>query len=436
MLVAIKKLIPKKVKDYLRPLKTKHVDNRIKRKLFLDMQKKHKELLVGIKGKKKIKVVFLAIHKSMWKVDAVFQKMLADTYFEPIVLVCPYTAYGEERMWEDMRESLAYFKEKGYPTYSSYNEDAQRWIKLGEVAPDVVFFTNPHNLTHKEYYEEAYLNYLSCYVPYAYEVSQYAGNQAQYNQSFHNAIWKIFSAHDCSKSIYETVSANRGNNVTVTGYPGVEELSDPINRIECIKWKRQRQSKIRIIWAPHHTIDSPEIPYSNFLKYCEFFKQIAIKYESETQWAFKPHPILKSKLYRHVEWGLEKTDKYFEFWASRENTQLELGEYADLFMESDAMIHDSGSFLAEYLFVKKPVLYLVATASYQNYYNDFGKEALAACRLATDEESILGFVESLIADALNVKVEHEQFLERYGFERANSPSMKILHEISEGIISS
>lgn len=436
MFVAIKKMLPRQVREWLRPLKIELLDNRIKRKLSFDMQKKHKELLVGIKGKKKIKVVFLAIHKSVWKVDPVFQKMLVDPYFDPLVLVCPYTAYGKDRMWEDMRECLAYFKEKGYPTYSSYNDVERHWIKLDEIAPDVVFFTNPHNLTRKEYYEEVYLNYLTCYVPYAYEVSQYAGNQSQYNQSFHNAMWKIFTAHDCSKLIYETVSANRGKNVTVTGYPGVEEFSDCNNSTARIKWKAQSQRKVRIIWAPHHTIDSPEIPYSNFLKYCEFFRQLATKYESATQWAFKPHPILKSKLYRHVEWGIEKTDKYFEFWANRGNTQLELGEYADLFLESDAMIHDSGSFLAEYLFVEKPVLYLVATASYQNYYNDFGKEALAACRLADDEESILRFVESLIADALDIKVEHKLFLERYCFERANSPSMKILNEVSEGIVNS
>src|SRR5690554_2301 len=37
--------------------------------LSLKMQLKHFELLKELKGKKKIKVVFLAIHKSIWKVD-------------------------------------------------------------------------------------------------------------------------------------------------------------------------------------------------------------------------------------------------------------------------------------------------------------------------------------------------------------------------------
>lgn len=48
-----------------------HIRNKY---IFYKMEKKHKKLLQQIKGKEKIKVVFLAIHKSVWKVDPVFQK--------------------------------------------------------------------------------------------------------------------------------------------------------------------------------------------------------------------------------------------------------------------------------------------------------------------------------------------------------------------------
>src|SRR5690606_301766 len=165
MLDLLKKLLPTTLKDWLRPFKMKLVDNPKKRKLFLHMQKQHQALLQQIKGKEKIKVVFLAIHKSVWKVDSVFKKMLDDPFFEPLILVCPYTPYGEERMRQDMQECYEYFQDKGYPVLYSYHEEENRWITLKEIQPDIVFFTNPHNLTRKEYYEDAYINYLSCYVP-------------------------------------------------------------------------------------------------------------------------------------------------------------------------------------------------------------------------------------------------------------------------------
>src|SRR5699024_6494443 len=145
--------------------KQKTYDQWYKKRLFKKMQVKHAELIEQVKGKQKIKVVFLAIHESIWKVDPVFRKMLEDPFFEPEILVCPYTVYGEERMLEDMQQAYNYYISKGYPVRKAREEDGS-WVNLSDIKPDIVFFTNPHNVTRKEYYEDAYLNYLSCYVPY------------------------------------------------------------------------------------------------------------------------------------------------------------------------------------------------------------------------------------------------------------------------------
>ena len=133
MKTKIKKLIPQPIKDILRPLKKKFYDDAKKRVLFKKMQKKHKQLIEQIKGKEKIKVVFLPIHKSVWKVDPVFKKMLEDPYFEPLILVCPYTAYGKDKMWEDMKDTYEYFQVKGYPVVFSYNKEKNRWILLEDI---------------------------------------------------------------------------------------------------------------------------------------------------------------------------------------------------------------------------------------------------------------------------------------------------------------
>jgi hypothetical protein len=143
------------------------------KKFFDAMRKKHIELFQKIKNQDKIKIVFLVMHKSMWKVDPVFKKMLNDPFFELEILICPDTIYGEKQMLEDMEEAYDYFLEKKYPVKKSKRDD-DSWIKLDEINPDIVFFTRPHNSTHEEYYENAYLNYLSCYVPYGHSVSKYS----------------------------------------------------------------------------------------------------------------------------------------------------------------------------------------------------------------------------------------------------------------------
>ena len=416
----IKKLIPQPIKDLLRPLKKKLVDDPKKRTLFLKMQKKHQQLIEQIKGKEKIKVVFLAIHKSVWKVDPVFQKMLNDPFFEPLILVCPYVYYGEERMWEDMKDTYEYFEEKNYPIISSYSKDENRWLSLEEIKPDIVFFTNPHDLTRKEYYEDAYLNYLSCYVPYAHDVSRYDNFQSQYNQPFHNCMWRIYAPHKEDLDIFKEYSTSKGKNVVVTGYPFCEVF---IN----INIKNNNDKKI-IIWAPHHTINDDDVlGYSNFIKYSNLFKEIVTKYQKNVIFVFKPHPILKLKLYKHKDWGMAKTDDYYKFWTTQKNTKINNGEYIDLFLQSDAMIHDSGSFLAEYMYLQKPVLYL---NSRDDNLNDFGKKAQQSCTVGHNEAGIILFVEKVINNI--AKIDNDFYVECLSpYFTNNLPSEKIINDIKQ-----
>lgn len=424
MLEKIKKIIPTSIKSLLRLLKIKMLDNPRKRKLAQHMQQKHQQLLSNIKGKKKIKIVFLVIHKSVWKVDSVFRKMLEDPYFEPEILVCPYTVYGEERMLEDMDQAFTFFKEKGYSVVKSLNNDGT-WVGLNEIKPDIVFFTNPHNLTRKEYYEDAYLNYLSCYVPYSHDVSKYDGYISQYNQYFHNAVWMIFVPHTVDLFIFKKYSQRKNYNIFPTGYTGCEELL-----IEGSKevWKKQHVNRLKIIWAPHHTIDDKNLPYSNFLSNAWFFKKIAEKYKEKIHIAFKPHPILKSKLYLHDDWGINKTDMYYKLWEEMENTQLELGDYADLFKTSDAMIHDSGSFLAEYHYVKKPVFY-ICDESVRHFLNPFGVKALESCYRG-GVERVEEFIKCLIENKAHVEEEFfNQEVKPY-FE-TSFPSEKVISSLKE-----
>jgi hypothetical protein len=278
----------------------------------------NKKRLSSIRRKKKLRVIFLTLDRAVWKVDPVFKKMLDDPYFEPVILVCPY---GKERMLEDLKAAYEYFDSKGYPVVSSCNEQNATWVQLKDLKPDILFFTNPHNLTRPEYYEEAYKKYLSLYVPYDHQVSKYGNYQPQYNQYFHNAMFKIFVPHIDSLNIFSNYSASGSRNILVTGYPSSEVFfamhynvkeKNYLNNV----WKKQNKIKKKIIWAPHHTIESKDLKYSNFLEYSIFFKELSIKYLDSIQLAFKPHPILKSKLYEHPDWGKEKTDEYYNFWST------------------------------------------------------------------------------------------------------------------------
>lgn len=408
---------------------------RLKGCLAVSQRGRHNDLLKKIKGKRCVKVVFLAIHHSVWKVDSIFNKMLASPLFDPIVLVCPFTSYGDERMWEDLRRCCELFDKKGYPFISAYNESEKSWLCLEELKPDIVFFTNPHSLTRREYYQDAYMKYLSCYVPYHHEVCRYGGDAAQYNQNFHNAIWKIFVPHEYSLRTYMNVSVAKGNNVVVSGYPAMEDLIEKKSNGQYTDVWKSCDGRRRVIWAPHHTIVDTFLPYSNFLKYAQAFRDLSETMKEKVVWSFKPHPLLKAKLYKHACWGREKTDEYYNYWQDESHTQLDEGEYTDLFLSADAMIHDSGSFLAEFLYVEKPVMYLVSEHNQGEYHSDFGAAALKACEIGYRFEDVVDFVERLIISCNEISIPHKEFLEKEvaPYFAGEVPSDRILCQISESI---
>ena len=72
------------------------------------------------------------------------------------------------------------------------------------------------------------------------------------------------------------------------------------------------------------------------------------------------------------------------------------GDYNDLFLTSDAMIHDSMSFIAEYLYVMKPSLFLMNDPDIENRLNDFGRMAVRQHYHAYNEQDISDFIENVV----------------------------------------
>jgi hypothetical protein len=389
-----------------------------------------RQLALKVKNGQKIRVVFLVVHRSVWKLDELYKKMFSDDLFDPIILICPYTAFGEEQIWSELYTAFDDFSKKGYNVLCSFNKEINSWIKLKDIKPDIVFFTNPHDLTYSEYYYKAFASYLSCYAGYGVQVTKYKNHQPLFNQYFHNFMWKIFWQHQEVVNISKVVMANKGKNVFLSGDTNIESLTAASAKQACSnRWKRQSHKKKKIIWAPHHTIDTEYLPYSNFLKYHQFFKDIALKYKDQIQWAFKPHPILKYKLSIHPDWGEDKVNSYYDFWCNSDFAQLEEGEYIDLFVQSDGMVHDSAAFLGEYLFLNKPVMYLCKKEMHQ-FYNDFGVDALKACYQGYKELDIENFLlECINSDSLEKS--REKFIHDHSdiLGSGRKPSDNILEEI-------
>lgn len=132
--------------------------------------------------------------------------------------------------------------------------------------------------------------------------------------------------------------------------------------------------------------------------------ELAEKYQDETVWIFKPHPQLKYKTVRSGVFADEgEWDSYVQRWKDLKNgTVMEEGAYDELFLQSDAMILDSLSFIAEYLYVDKPLLFLKRAES---RLNEQGMQILSVQYSAAGEniQAIEDFVETVVLEGQDVQ---------------------------------
>lgn len=436
MMGLLKKILPKPVRRILVKAKQQTLDHWRKKILARKMSGIHPKLLRDKKNKTKIKVLFLVVHRSVWKVDLVFRKMLDEPLFEPCILVCPEIKLEKQQQIDEIYKTVNYFLENGYPVISSYNKETNSWIELQELDPDVVFFTNPHGVTSDNYYKKAYLNYLTCYVPYYSDVASNYDVHSAYNGFFHNAVWLYFSSSLYSFERARRLQSNKGCNLILSGMPNLEALlMKP--KAESSVWKKAG-NRLRVIYAPHQSILKSDVLHlSTFLEVGDFIRSVSEKFKDKIQWSFKPHPLLRQKLYKHPDWGKERTDSYYDYWENSEHTQLDNGDYIELFKTSDAIIHDCGSFVFDYLLTGKPAAYLVFNAEQQlKAVNSFGKEALGYHHILASHDEIRMFIEDLVGNRLSESVVLDEFYETHvkPLYEERSPSDFIVETIKSKLL--
>ena len=307
----IKNLLKKFLPDHSIQFLLVHVNRTKSYTLSRLMPRRHLRQMKKIKNKEKIRVVFLAIHGSVWKYDSVFQRMVRDPYFEPEILVCPDFLYGEDQMLSEMYKTFQHFETKGYKVRKSRRDDAS-WLPLSDLSPDLVVFTNPYELTVSPYYAKAYSRYLTMYVPYFFMATTHA-HEGAFSTPMLNAMWRIYWPHQFAYEAFNALSQGNGRRSSrLTGYPAVEALLTPDHKLISQAWKTQSGKK-RIIYAPHHSITNDESSLSTFLRLGVSIKTFAEHHNQQVQWSFKPHPHLKPRLYLHPAWGKERTDQYLRF---------------------------------------------------------------------------------------------------------------------------
>lgn len=348
-----------------------------------------------LKGKERLEVAFFLTIPGMWKADYLFRAMVDNPKYHPYVVIYPYSQYKgfeKDEIEATIERTRQFVESKGFEYVIPYDKKSGKWMDIKKTLnPDIVFFSSPYKDHLPQYFIYHFRDTLTCYIPYAFTNFSYM-YESNYNLLFHNLIGCYFLETDIHLRLFAEHSRCHGQSGIVTGYPGTEVfLHDDYKPSDV--WKPQPTKKKRVIWAPHHTIEEG-LALSSFLLICDDMLDLTGKYSDSIQFVFKPHQLLKFKLQQ--VWGKQRTDSYYEEWNRRANTQLEESSYIDLFLTSDAMIHDSGSFTTDYLFTHKPVLFTVRSEEVRSRYSPFGVMMFDAHYLAHHKDDIEHFLKDVV----------------------------------------
>ena len=139
------------------------------------------------------------------------------------------------------------------------------------------------------------------------------------------------------------------------------------------------------------------------------------KNHPEMSWVVKPHPLLFNRAVQTKVFPSAKScEEYFRKWNDLPNSLVYMGAYyQEIFATSDSMIQDSSSFVAEYQYVDKPMIYLTRDTQ---EHNKLGEEILNAsyCVDGKDLDGIAMLIQRVIIDGNDYKAaERKAVFDKY-----------------------
>ena len=330
-----------------------------------------------IRQKDKIKLGFVMIDSAQWSGDELYNLFAADTRFEVTLFDCLRADRGNNKLIaEDFWRGVEQFKKRGLNVLALDN------INAAVPAQDVLIYLTPYFgyaplMLHAD---KVTAKTLMTHIPYSFDVS--VRDKNYYNSIMFRTAWKLFFSSVPGFGVYKKNSNIGMPRGLFSGYPRTDVFFETGAEFH-FDWKMARPDAKKIIYAPHWSINDVT-NYATFQWNYQFMYEFA-KAHPEISWVVKPHQAL---FFSAVKEGifptLEAFKAYLQKWDDLPNAQVYTGAYyQDIFATSDGMIHDSGSFIAEYQFIDKPMIYLTREGT---IYNDLANAILGVSYLVDGKD--------------------------------------------------
>lgn len=375
-----------------------------------------------------INIAFIVFDPAIWKYERLYRLFESDIRFKTTIVFAKADFQDSE---ESFTKNQTFFGRthntlRGLDSATGIHENFHKILK-----PDIVVTSAPYNYFHKSFNIYKLTKYLTIYAPYGINI---ANVKSAFINDHNNLLWRCYVESNYHLDLYNSWLVDLGlsnYNLISCGYAGADNIKQIIYDKDNLQTKKRKL----VIWAPHWSVDKSH-KYNNFGTFLDFhliMVDIAKHYSENIDFVLKPHPLLRKFLSKKEFWGEDLTNEYFDKWKFGFNTKLIEDTYIELFNQSDAIIHDSVTFIVEYLYTMKPAAYLINNEFDFDFFNDYGKEALKSYQFIKNKNEIIFFLDNLLS-GIDPNLEQRRcFFNKY-LRDHNNASESIYKDILDSII--
>jgi len=306
-------------------------------------------------GNEKIHVVFVMQYVPSWgKVSMLFDSLLKEDAFEVFLVCLPEDLLAREN------ETHRYFLDKGYDAINAKKDDGS-WFDLKQLKPDYVFYTRPYDYyMPAEFQSHNVCMYTKiCDITYAinldYPIAEMIFSESFYRHTYMNFVEMEGGLVEMYQSIQKRGHQKGLLHSACFGYIALDEFLAVDHSVPSESWDFSNHD-FRVIWAPRWTTDK-KLGGSNFFTYKEFLFDYFRKHDNMDM-LLRPHPLMFQNFLRTGEMTEEEVAEYRQKIENEPNMAFDSQkEYVSTFWQSDVLISDYSSIVAEYFLTEKPIIF-------------------------------------------------------------------------------
>ena len=313
------------------------------------------------KGDGPVKVGFLCQYIPVWhKLKPIYENMLADPRFEPVLICVPSNILGGKLTGEGTEnDTLAYFLSQGYSEALDALQPNGGWLPLEPMELDYIFYPRPYDTYMPTPYQSRYVSRYSkiCIILYGMNTTQEV-TAVTINRAFFRYVYCYFAELPYSR---EKNMANgwllhklKLQQSVYYGMPGIEAIREAKNALRPA-WDFSGDG-FRVLWCPRWTTDL-NMGGSNFFTYYQVLLEFARK-NPDFDFLFRPHPLALQHFQQTGEMTAQEAAEFTAQCEALPNVSLDKEkEYAATFWGTDVMISDISGMIPEYFVTGKPLIY-------------------------------------------------------------------------------